>query len=63
MKKTARLFIVIFAILVMLVALTSCDEQQEAVRVLNKLDTIIKEADSFSLISEMRVEGNRRDVI
>lgn len=57
MKKTARLFIVIFAILVMLVALTSCDEQQEAVRVLNKLDTIIKEADSFSLISEMRVEG------
>lgn len=61
MKKIFKLTLAVFIVLMVFLALTSCSEQQRAVNLLNKLDDILQEADSFSVENELTVTGKSGD--
>ena len=61
MKKIFKLTLAVFIVLMVFLALTSCSEQQRAVNLLNKLDDILQEADSFSIENELTVTGKSGD--
>ncbi len=60
MKRIITVLLTLSVILVMILAMTSCSEQR-AVNLLNKLDKILQDADSFSFASELTVNGMVED--